>query len=541
MVRWSKEKHCLYCRLASSSQNNGYCLEHDNPHDAAGGVGYGEGIGKCSSCGSLDIVLIPYRIKHPESIGYIPVRFKVVTTLASFEHSFLYCPRCVVRQRWSFANDVYKAICDYIWKCKKPIIEGDDLYWSAMKGDMEKTVVLLQQGWNPRYMHDLPMRWATKENHLDVAILLFLHGSNDFSWVENETCRHPHHTICCHSLARYTPEFICRLAFLHLVTLSTLSVCHSMQVRNHVLNMIRTFTKMHDIRLDIDLESAYEWSDTFDPNRNSDDNFDRDEWVEIEPYDPQDGDEISLFLPPESFPQEIPANAIRFARACPPGFRLDAVPMDGDCFFHCFVKGLLSAKNVTTTVRELRMAASRVVLESKDLYEDLLEEWRDHGVLGPGETIPQNIASARVSIGREWATNTVIHILANVYEIAVNVHQQLENKTWCVQSFPYEFKEDISKNIIGKMDIVLHWWEHFDYLKPKVQRCSPSTTEQCSPSTILPSTILPSTTLPSTTPPSTAEPCDPWDESVGRSSSDCENARSNVEEILQFLDAMRNS
>ena len=167
----------------------------------------------------------------------------------------------------------------------------------------------------------------------------------------------------------------------------------------------------------------------------------------------------------------------RAKRTCPDGYILEQVPSDGDCFFHCFVKGLMG-KGKTSSVQELREIAAKHILQSTDLFEDLLMEWKDHGVVKPDETITQSLAAARILAGKEWATNIIIHILSNHFKIGVKIHTQRDNGTWEAWSFPYEFKEGVATDITEHMHIVLHWWEHFDYIRKVADRRPPRTRNQ---------------------------------------------------------------
>src|SRR6478609_4876885 len=270
--------------------------------------------------------------------------------------------------------------------------QGDDsLYLAAMHGDISLVVDLLQKGHDPRYMHDLPMRWATSQNHVGLAILLFLHGSTDFSWISADKCTHGKSEVCCHRLATYTPQFICRLALLHHATLSSLSCSYSNTVRQHFLDMVRHYATQNKLGMIL---------------------------KEIEKQNTQ----------PEYSEPEIGGSSEhnptqRAKRTCPDGYILEQVPSDGDCFFHCFVKGLMG-KGKTSSVQELREIAAKHILQSTDLFEDLLMEWKDHGVVKPDETITQSLAAARILAGKEWATNIIIHILSNHFKIGVKIHTQ---------------------------------------------------------------------------------------------------------------------
>ena len=211
------------------------------------------------------------------------------------------------------------------------------------------------------------------------------------------------------------------------------------------------------------------------------------EWVSVtEPQqcpmcDPQMTTRFSA-LPPAEVQEQDDAHLhspLLAQRTSPPGFTLRTVPPDGDCFYHAFIDGLIRVgkregvelpkidkEGFPPSIGGLRGLVADEIMNNKDLYEDIVDEWKSHGISDPAMT-PQ-LAAAR-TLFKEWATNTVIHILAVRYSIRIDVHQQIE-ETWHKQSFPYEWKKHVAENLCGKIDVVSYpALGHFDALIANAQ------------------------------------------------------------------------
>ena len=151
----------------------------------------------------------------------------------------------------------------------------------------------------------------------------------------------------------------------------------------------------------------------------------------------------------------------------PDGFTIQTVPPDGDCFFHCFIAGT----GISCTPRDLRIQVCKVLLQDKDLYEDLIDEWNDHSVIS-GENDKRQIITKLLNTN-EWATNTVMHILCLLYGVSVHVYKYVVDR-FQIQMLPYEWHYPSScpykegepftpKKIIR----IIERSSHYDLLIPK--------------------------------------------------------------------------
>jgi hypothetical protein len=125
--------------------------------------------------------------------------------------------------------------------------------------------------------------------------------------------------------------------------------------------------------------------------------------------------------------------------------RFTVVPVsgDGDCFYNAFIHGL----GLTGKVRphQLRAVVASRLLEDPDLRDDLIREWRDFGIVtgkvfsDTGKQIRSADIVDRVCNRADWATSTVIHILAIAFSRPVRIAEKI-NGHWFVQSFPSPWK-----------------------------------------------------------------------------------------------------
>ena len=118
------------------------------------------------------------------------------------------------------------------------------------------------------------------------------------------------------------------------------------------------------------------------------------------------------------------------------------VPSDGDCLYHAFIKGLgipgLSPQNLRDFV------ANKITFD-KDLYDDLIREWLDFGVISDSAHMTPETAAQHISNSKEWATSTVIHILADAFKVRTIVFQKI-NGTFYSEVFPSEWKRKSTEN-----------------------------------------------------------------------------------------------
>lgn len=148
--------------------------------------------------------------------------------------------------------------------------------------------------------------------------------------------------------------------------------------------------------------------------------------------------------------------------------RIISVPSDGDCLYHAFIKGIGIPG---LEPQQLRDFVANKILAEKDLYEDLVTEWADFNVIQTVESIDQETAANHLRTSKEWATSTVIHILATAFNVRVIVFQKINDKFFS-ETFPSEWKienNDPEKNPMTKpyKDIYLiRRGYHFELLIP---------------------------------------------------------------------------
>lgn len=153
-----------------------------------------------------------------------------------------------------------------------------------------------------------------------------------------------------------------------------------------------------------------------------------------------------------------------FFENCPKGFKISRVPADGDCFYHSLIRTGREVLNKDFDIETLKNHVTKIILEDKDLREDLINEWIDHDTITEDAT---NMDEEMIieNVKNQWATSTTIHICALFLELKINVHRFLCGK-WQIQSFPSEYKyanvHDMPK-LLGTVDI-LSSGLHFDGL-----------------------------------------------------------------------------
>lgn len=117
------------------------------------------------------------------------------------------------------------------------------------------------------------------------------------------------------------------------------------------------------------------------------------------------------------------------------------VPADGDCLYHAFIKGL---DIPGLTPQQLRDFVADKILNEKDLYDDLVTEWVDFNVINDIANITPQIAAHHLRTTKEWATSTVIHILATAFNVRIVVYQKI-NGEFFPEIFPSQWKTEDEK------------------------------------------------------------------------------------------------
>lgn len=232
-----------YCGIVSE-ENNEFCLHHGN-NSYTGRKGYGIGSGPCTKCATADLQTIPS----------VPFFFKIVSGLPPNEYVQRLCP-CCAADSWKKSGsdhqnlltiDMYKAICDYRHKRDSPISHGDDLYWAAFAGKVDQLVTLIRKGYYPRYVRDLPLRWACTNGNLECALILLVHGAMDLSWCNTHACEHDIHEPCTHRLGTYSKDLIGELALTYIVSRQNQN--YSLETRRHVFRALCAYATMHKLSL----------------------------------------------------------------------------------------------------------------------------------------------------------------------------------------------------------------------------------------------------------------------------------------------------
>ena len=152
-------------------------------------------------------------------------------------------------------------------------------------------------------------------------------------------------------------------------------------------------------------------------------------------------------------------------------FEIIPVPADGDCFYHAFIKSL----NMDTTPRHLRKLVAMEISKNEDLYDDLLREWVDFGVIKSTSSVNKSTVLKTIKYSNEWATSTVIHILATLFNVKIIVFQRIQNQffseefpsVWKVEGNATRQTESHKKNIV----YILRTGQHFEMLLPKYRKC----------------------------------------------------------------------
>ena len=104
--------------------------------------------------------------------------------------------------------------------------------------------------------------------------------------------------------------------------------------------------------------------------------------------------------------------------------RVIPVPGDGDCLYHAFIKGI----NLSISPQQLRGYVADKILNNKDLYDDLVTELVDFGRIKNVDLVTPEKLSNVIRHTKEWATSTVIHILAVAFNVRILVLQKINGR-----------------------------------------------------------------------------------------------------------------
>ena len=135
------------------------------------------------------------------------------------------------------------------------------------------------------------------------------------------------------------------------------------------------------------------------------------------------------------------------------------VPGDGDCFYHAFIKGL----GLEVSPKHLRTFVADKIMSSTDLYKDILDDWKSQNLLRGEETLSAEQIAHRIRYNKEWATTTVIHILADAFNCRVIVYKSI-NGRYLPQVFPYIWTFDPKVRKFNKTISIYNHGGHFDLL-----------------------------------------------------------------------------
>lgn len=139
------------------------------------------------------------------------------------------------------------------------------------------------------------------------------------------------------------------------------------------------------------------------------------------------------------------------------------VPADGDCLYHAFIKGL----GIKTLLpQHLRDFVASKILSDKDLYDDIVREWIDFNVIPNAQNITPEKVANHIRNTKEWATSTVIHILAVAFNVRITVFQKI-NGQFYPEIFPSEWKQhhDEKWKTVGKLKNRGNKWKKDAYYK----------------------------------------------------------------------------
>lgn len=143
-------------------------------------------------------------------------------------------------------------------------------------------------------------------------------------------------------------------------------------------------------------------------------------------------------------------------------FSTVAVPADGNCFYHAFIKGT----GLKTTLKDLRAVVAKKIFNDPDLYDDLVTEWIDHKVINDKKQMNPLAAATRILTTNDWATSTIVHVVALEYKTRITVVQKTGNSLVC-QDFPARYKLDKQRRFRKRVYIKFDQSrEHYELLLP---------------------------------------------------------------------------
>lgn len=145
------------------------------------------------------------------------------------------------------------------------------------------------------------------------------------------------------------------------------------------------------------------------------------------------------------------------------------ISSDGNCCFNAILCGIQS----DYTPQNVRSIISLVMEHDPFYFRLVRDDLIDLGMADNTLTLVE--LKHRILRKREWGTGTMIHILAQFFDIIVLVHG-FTNNTWVTQRFPLSYCEQhkppfnvtsMGVNITKQIIHLLATNSHFDLLRPR--------------------------------------------------------------------------